>query len=95
MMPWYTLYLLAAYGLTFGLQNKAPSLRKVRFLDAMLRCTYCTGFHAGWITYLATIPLENAHPAPKLIPLIALIWAFASSAFSYSLDTAVRRLERA
>lgn len=96
MMLWYPLYLLAAYGLAFGLQNKATFLRgKLKFLDAMLKCTYCTGFHAGWVTYLATIPLENAHPAPKLIPLIALIWAFASSAFSYSLDTAVRRLERA
>lgn len=92
MTPTIT-YLLAAYGLTFGLQNKAPFLRgKFRFTDALLKCSYCTGFHAGWITYLASVPLEHSH-LTRWSLVAALVWAFASSAFSYSVDTAVRRLE--
>ena len=42
-------YLLVAYGITFGMQHKATFLRgKNAWLDSMLICTYCTGFHAGF-----------------------------------------------
>lgn len=87
--------LFVAYGLTFGLQNKAPYLRgKTKFSDALLKCVYCTGFHAGWITWAVTSAVQHSFPARSLLLPTAISWAFASSAFCYTLDTAVRWLER-
>ena len=87
--------LLAAYGFTFALQNKAPYLRgKVRFVDALLKCVYCTGFHAGWLTWAGASALTHTFPKPSLAPIAALTWAFASAAFCYVVDTAARWLER-
>ena len=59
-MNWF-LILIVAYGICFGLQNKLPFLysrlyredgEKAHFFDQMLTCSYCTGFHAGWIAWL-------------------------------------------
>lgn len=80
-------FLFACYGLCFGLMNKAVFLRRVPFLDRMLDCSYCTGFHAGWIVYLMVIGLTDT------VPLIALCSAFASAAFCYIIDVAVIFLE--
>lgn len=81
--------LLAAAGITFGLQHKATFVhKKVELLDRMLRCTYCTGFHGGWIAYLIAF-------APQVNPQDALLYAFASAIFSYALDEAVKYLEEA
>jgi len=81
--------LLAAAGITFGLQHKIPFIhKKIDLLDSMLKCTYCTGFHGGWIAYLV------AH-APQLNPQHALLYAFASAIFSYALDEGVKFLEEA
>ena len=81
------LILLAAAGITFGLQHKLPFLhKKIALLDAMLRCTFCTGFHGGWISYLIA-------SAPELRPQDALLYAFASAIFSYALDEGVKYLE--
>ena len=54
------LYLFAMYGIAFGLQHKLPgmwkgAIKKVfqdGFLDSLLSCTYCVGFHAGCIVYV-------------------------------------------
>jgi hypothetical protein len=87
--------LFIAYGLTFGLQNKAPFLRgKTKFSDALLKCVYCTGFHAGWITWVSLALLHHSLPSRGLIVPTALMWAFGSSAFCYVVDTGVRWLER-
>lgn len=91
--------ILAAYGITFGLQNgKAPWLtshmRKVRALQRMLTCSYCTGFHAGWATWLIALSLGDK-------PLVGdttffgglaglILWCFAS-AISCSMLDAVHR----
>ena len=81
------MYLMACAGLTFGIQHKIPFLhKKLSILDSMLSCTYCTGFHSGWIVYL----LAN-YDSLKLPD--ALLFAFASAMFSYSLDEGVKYLE--
>ena len=81
--------LLGAAGITFGLQHKLPFLhKKVGLLDSMLKCTYCTGFHGGWLAYLLFY-------APQVNPQHALLYAFSSAIFSYALDEAVKYLEEA
>lgn len=78
--------LLIAYGICFGIQNKLLFLRnRHSFLDALLNCTYCTGFHSGWITYSILVTDMD------FIDCIA--FAFASSAFSYAFDTLIRLME--
>ena len=91
------MYLLLAYGLTFGIQNKATFLRgKFALLDRLLKCTYCTGFHAGWMTWLLAWALEGGLPGastPLGIAASLVAWGLSSAAFSYGVDTAIRWLE--
>ena len=96
-------YLLVAYGLCFGLQNKLPFLysggyretgEPTRFLDKLLHCTYCTGFHTGWLTWLLAWGVEGKTPSEGWnIPASMVVWAFASAAFCYVMDALVRWLE--
>lgn len=86
--------LLFAFGLCFGLQNKVEALRKVPFFDRMLSCSYCTGFHAGWIAWVLSRPFYGVEASvPSIAPVLA--WAFASSAFCYLVDAASQAVERA
>lgn len=96
-------YLLVGYGVCFGLQNKFPFLyseeyRKTgephRVLDRLLHCTYCTGFHMGWVVWLLSWAVSSEPPANgwQAIPSV-LLWSFASAAFSYVVDAIVRWLE--
>lgn len=91
------IYLMAIYGITFALQHKIPKLFRKKtyqeftfksFRETLLVCSYCIGFHAGWITYL----LSNGINYPSVN--IMLIFAFAGAAFSYTLDTYVQKLEQ-
>lgn len=87
-------WLLVAYAVCFGIQHKTPFLQE-RFilLDRLLVCTYCTGFHAGWITRLLA---WQAMPLPKDYPALAaelITWALASAAFCYVVDAAVKWFE--
>jgi hypothetical protein len=85
--------LLIAYAVTFGIQNKALFLRNRHpFLDRMLHCTYCTGFHAGWFTYMTFISPMWYESISDTIHLV-LGFAMASSAFSYGIDTLIRLME--
>lgn len=96
-------YLLLAYGLSFGFQNKLPFLYSEayresgvpqRFLDQLLHCTYCTGFHTGWMTWLLAWGIEGEPPTMGLsIPFSVLGWSFASAGFCYVLDALVRWVE--
>lgn len=104
------LLLLASYGLCFGLMNdKAKFLTDVAkklplFRDEdgdnlfarMFRCAYCTGFHAGWLVWCVAV-------LPDLVVAGTLDWphlgqvsafAFASSAFSYGVDTIIQWFEQ-
>lgn len=93
------LLLFAMYGVAFGFQNKLPtmwegSLLKVfskDFVGSLLKCTYCIGFHAGWIVYLMYIFSGKGSPALGDL----FIYAFAGASFSYTLDTYVQKLEEA
>lgn len=89
--------LMVAFGITFGLQHKVSFLwGKSDFLDRMLGCAYCTGFHAGWMAWLLFIGTEAYLDADVLLdlsPFDPIMVAFASSGFSYLADTASRWLE--
>lgn len=79
--------LLAAAGITFAIQHKIPFIhKKSKFIDSMLSCTYCTGFHGGWIAYL----LQGN---PSILEGIA--YAFSGAIFSYALDELIKYLEEA
>lgn len=81
--------LVCASGITFALQHKIPFIHnKISFLDKMLKCTFCTGFHAGWIAYLALM-------FDMFVPREAVLFSFASAIFSYATDEAIKFLEEA
>ena len=90
-------YLLVAYGITFGMQHKATFLRgQNAWLDRMLICTYCTGFHAGWITWIGWQMkriMENPMNVTGITLIEMVLFAMGSSAFSYFFDTAIRLME--
>ena len=82
--------LLLAYGITFGAMNKLPEIvyaKAPALAQRLLSCAYCMGFHTGWMAYFAVSHNDLVlHHAP--------LWAFASGAFSYAADTALKALER-
>lgn len=86
-------HLFLAYGICFGLMNKVDFLHgKSKFTDALLKCTYCTGFHAGWLAWAVTLPLRSVELS-WMLPLWALAWAFSSSVFCYAADTVLQLAE--
>ena len=88
------MYLLFAYSITFGVQNKALFLRgRHRFLDALVKCTYCTGFHSGWMVWVFSRFAERSLPTWDEAVLSVLSWGLTSAVFAYVLDTAVRWCE--
>lgn len=81
--------LLLAYGICFGLMNKVDFLHgKHAFLDAMLKCSYCTGFHAGWIAWCLTFFSREFTTLG-----MPVAWAFASAVFCYGADTVLQLAE--
>lgn len=93
-MSWYLF--LVAYGICFGFQNKSPEWFRESFLKSMLGCSYCTGFHAGWITWLLTWGVTGEIPATGTLGVILSIvsWSFASAVGCYLLDTLSSLWER-
>lgn len=90
--------LLLAYGLAFGLMNKVDALRSPKwplgtFFDRMLSCSYCTGFHAGWIAWVLTRPVYGVDVSLAGMAVM-LAWAFAASAFCFLADAASQAAER-
>ena len=91
--------LLLAYGLCFGLMNKVDVLRSEKwplgaFFDRMLSCSYCTGFHSGWIAWALTRAVHGLPTTPQEA-LTPILWAFTSSAVCYLLDAASQAVESA
>ena len=88
------LALVFSYALAFGIQNKVPFLYRFERLHGFLSCTYCVGFHTGWMTWLLSwgltgkLPVEGWHIIPSV-----LVWALTSSAFCYAFDALVKYLE--
>ncbi len=101
-----TLYLLlASYGACFGLMNeKLPVLNRAlyklpfgreeqgNFFQRMFGCSYCTGFHTGWVIYAFGV-LFGAAPVVSGVYGVVL-FGFASSAFCYLFDAVMQRLEQ-
>lgn len=89
--------LLAIYGLCFGIANKLPMLHgKHRFLDALLGCSFCLGFHCGWIVYLLSsisVASDRAWSFEHLSLIDAMLMAFVGASFCYIVDTFVQYLE--
>jgi hypothetical protein len=86
--------LLFAYAVAFGIQNKIPFLYRFERLHGFLACTYCVGFHAGWMAWLLVWAVTGDLPAEgwRIAPSI-LIWAFCASAFCFAFDALVKYLE--
>tara|TARA_R110000824_G_scaffold132128_2_gene294392 strand:- start:578 stop:889 length:312 start_codon:yes stop_codon:yes gene_type:complete len=96
--------LVASYGMCFGLMNeKLPVLSWIlsrlpiarvgreNFFERMFACSYCTGFHTGWITWAASRVIGSGSLQEDVVG--GVLFAFASSAFCYSLDVTLQRLE--
>jgi hypothetical protein len=93
----YLYLLMAAYGVTFGFQNKVPFLYgKLNLLDSLLKCTYCLGFHSGWIVWLIW-GYTKFFQIEKIDLLVSagemFVFSFASAGFSYLIDTGIRLME--
>ena len=101
-------YFVASYGLAFGLQNDKAAWLTSRltgkwplggFFTNLLACTYCTGFHTGWKTFLAWSLVEGPvrpldTPENVVTNVVALfIWAFCSTVFCYGLDAFIQWME--
>ena len=91
-----------AYGLCFGVVNKLPFLysdhymdtgEKKTFFDKLLSCSYCTGFHCGWLVWVLFWLAGGAPALGWEHGFQALMAAFASAGWCYAVDTAIARLE--
>jgi len=88
--------ILLAFGICFGLQHKVSFLHKKHpFLDKMLKCTYCTGFHAGWIAWLFVCAIDQKFPSDSVLSniLMTLGFAFVSAISCYIMDILLRWVE--
>jgi len=91
-MPEFS-HLLVCYAIAFGLANKVPMLHgKNEWLDKLLACTYCLGFHAGYLGYAVCHDPDLEFGFFEHLQ-VALAWALASAAFSYGADTLMQLSE--
>ncbi len=103
----FVLFIVASYGLCFGVMNdKIPFLGNLRlipifrdgegknFFDRMFECPYCTGFHTGWLVWLALVFPDTLQKSLWEMLISGVCWAFASSASCYVLDTLVLLVEK-
>ena len=90
------LHILVMFGLCFGFQNKLPFLHgRLNVLDRLLKCSYCMGFHCGWLTWLLTACANGDLPAHGWVPAAAslALWAFIGAASCYLLDALAKWVE--
>jgi len=81
----YVIFLLASYGICFGMMNKLPFLySKHRYLDGLFSCAYCSGFWSSIISAILLLPFDW-----KTLPAYALSGAI----FCYIADTLMQKLE--
>lgn len=98
----YVLNLLCMYGVMFTLRNaQLPLLVRCRdwvtthsaFFRKMLECSFCTGFHAGWITYLIT-SYASLFELSLFYNLSSMVfYSFVSATFCYFFDNLMLKLE--
>lgn len=86
--------IFVAYAICFALMNKVEFLRRIAFFDAMLSCSFCTGFHVGWLVFIAELVMRDV-PVEGLKQVISgFAWAFGSALSCYILDTAMKIIEK-
>lgn len=94
MSPVTPSHLLLAYGICFGLMNKAEFLTELPavggFFSRQLECAYCTGFHCGWMVYV--LEVLRSGPDPRWY-VDLLTFTFTAAISCYLLDTAARWVE--
>jgi hypothetical protein len=94
----FLFWILATYGATFGVKDAKLSkwprdkLRKLKFFDELLSCTFCTGFWAAIVvSILQQLSLGGITVAD--IPGL-LVKGLAGAASVYVLDLLVRFFEQ-
>ena len=84
---------IAIYGICFGLQHKATILHgKSEFIDKMLKCTYCTGFHCAWLVYVIFSLINSQQFELKLLVEMTM-FSFYGASMCYIIDTVIRYFE--
>lgn len=75
--------LLACYGATWFIQNSEllalPRnwlIRRSVWIFKLLSCSFCTGWHVGWMLYLLC-----SYPTYSVSGFV--LWSFASASFNY------------
>jgi hypothetical protein len=72
-----------------------PAPRWAALLAAGVRCTYCTGIHAGWIVWLLATAAGGWRCGGGISEIpAAVLFAFAAGMFCYGLDESIAALER-
>jgi hypothetical protein len=88
------LTLLVGYGIAFGMQNKLPErlYSGDGLLARLLSCSYCSGFHAGWMAWALMNVFEIGYMPIGVIAVQSIAHAFAVAVVSLVLDNVVRTL---
>lgn len=95
----FPILLLLAYSITFGLQNDKAKfvterLRESPTFENMLSCSYCTGFHAGWVSWLLMAFLQGLPTSGWYNALSLIVTALTASIAVYFMDTLLQAIER-
>ena len=92
------LTLVSATGISFALrENKIPSLTeswlfKFKFMQEMLACSFCTGFHSGWLAWFLFMLAFDQTLTWRSIPQAVFV-GFASAIYSLLLDSLLQGLD--
>jgi hypothetical protein len=95
------LEVLVMFAITFGAMNKLPKSlyflpsgeERAGFIGQLLRCSYCVGFHAGWLTWLFVAAMKSPELWISMLPS-APLYALSGAAGSYLLDVLSAAAER-
>lgn len=92
------LFLLLAipviYTLGFGIQNKATFLHeRSAFTDALISCSFCLGFHCGWLSLLGTLLVRNL-PSWQYGLAAGVLWSCWGAFVYFGLDALIGAAER-
>lgn len=95
--------LFCMYGIMFTLREsnlpiwsylRDKVLRRLNIINELLSCSFCTGFHAGWLTYLLMNynALEYKETQEHLTYMI--VYGFVSATFCYFFDIFLIKIEK-
>ena len=95
----FPILLLLAYSIAFGLQNDkvkfiTDRLRTFDVFENMLLCSYCTGFHAGWVSWLLLAALQGFPAEGWYNALSMIVTALTAAMTTYFMDMLLQAIER-